>query len=134
MAARNFVIPQLSATKGVVSVYCSVTFDGTSAPTLGTGAGNIGVKSFARTDVGLYTITFGTPSGAADTYMALLHAGVSFVGATPDAPIMVVVDPDSVDSDGTVDLRFNDYAGAATDPATGEIGLFKFDLRNSTAI
>lgn len=134
MAARNFSPVQHSATKGVVSVYFSVTFAGSSQPTLGTGAGNVGVKTFARTDTGDFTLTFGTPSQDADTYMALLSGNVVFEGASPDAPIMHVVSSADIDTTGAVTLTFLDYAGAAADPGTGEIGYFRFDLRNSTAV
>lgn len=134
MAARNFSPVQHSATKGVVSVYFSATFDGASAPTLGTGAGNVGVKSFARTDTGDFTITLGTPSGTADTYMALLSAVCTFEAATPDAPIFHVVSSADVDTTGVITVTFLNGSLAATDPGAGEIGHFRLDLRNSTAI
>lgn len=134
MAARNYTAVQHSATKGVVSVYFSVTFDGSSQPTLGTGAGNIGVKSFVRTDTGDFTLVFGTPSGAADTYMAVLGGSCVFVGASPDAPIMHIASDADIDTTGTVTLTFLNGSLAATDPGAGEVGLFRFDLRNSTAI
>ena len=134
MAARNFSPVQHSATKGVVSVYFSVTFDGASQPTLGTGAGNVGVKSFVRTDTGDFTLVFGTPSQDADTYMALLAASVVFEGASPDAPIMHVASSADIDTTGTVTLTFLNGSLAAADPGTGEIGYFRFDLRNSTAV
>jgi hypothetical protein len=134
MAARNFTLVSHSATKGVVDVFFKVTFDGASQPTLGTGAGNVGVKSFVRTDTGDFTLVFGTPSQAADTYMALLGASVVFEGQSPDAPIMHVVSSSAIGTTGTLTLTFLDYAGSAADPGAGEIGYFRFALRNSTAI
>lgn len=134
MASRNFTAVQLTATKGVVSVYFSAAFAGASNPTLGTGAGNVGVKSMTRSGTGAFTLTFGTPSGIADTYMALLGASVVIEGASPNAPIMHVVSSASIDTTGVVTLQFLDYAGAAADPGSDEVGLFRFDLRNSTAI
>lgn len=134
MASRNFDVVQHSATKGVVSVYFKVTFDGTSAPTLGTGAGNIGVKSITRTDTGDFSIVFGTPSGIADTYLALLSAQCVFEGASPDAPILTVSSSSALSTTGTLAVTFLNGSLAATDPGTGEIGYFRVDLRNSSAI
>lgn len=134
MAARNFTLVSHSATKGVVDVFFKVTFDGTSQPTLGTGAGNIGVKSFVRTDVGLYTLVFGTPSQDADTYMAVLSGSVIFEDQSPDAPVLNIISSSAINTTGTLTLQFRDLAATAADPATGEIGYFRFALRNSTAI
>lgn len=134
MAARNFTIVSNSATKGLVDIFFKVTFDGSSQPTLGTGAGNVGVKSFVRTDTGLFTLVFGTPSQAADTYQALLGGSVLFEAATPDAPIMHVISSAAIGTTGTVTLRFLNLADAATDPGAGEIGYFRFAVRNSIAI
>jgi len=127
--------------KVVVTAYANVTFAASGVPTLVT-ANSKGVLGITQNGTGDYTFTFGTTSNGAiqrDVYVKLLQVNSVFQGASsgasaPAAPI-ISVRTNSVSTAGTASLRVLtiDYAGAAANPASGEIGYFEFTFGDSTA-
>ena len=120
------------------SIYAKVTFGATGAPTLvqGSPAASPGVVSVTRNAQGEFTFVFGTQTGMLDVWPRFLMANAIFLvaGGEPAAPIMSIT-TDSSATAGTcsIKIRLVDYAGAETDPASGEAGYFKFVFSNSTA-
>lgn len=108
-----------------VTLYATVTFGASGAPTLNKGLSK-GIQSITRNSAGDYTIAFG------DKYNSFLMADSVFNSGSsaPAAPGMYVK-TDSVASAGTIEIVFN-AAGTATDPASGEIVKLSFTLRNSS--
>lgn len=139
MANRWFNQFQRVLDKEVVTVLCKVTFGATGAPTIAA-ASSKGVVSVTRNAQGNFTFVFGTSSSSLDTYKNLASVSVVYntvaVGASTAAaaPGLQVVG-DSIATSGTasVKLMTTNTSGSATDPASGELGLFKFVFRNSDA-
>jgi hypothetical protein len=132
MANRNYYPEHYSLEPQPVTIWAKVTFGASGAPTLTRGKG---IKSVSRSSAGVFVFTFGAGS-TTDKYNNLLGAKQpTFVKASaPSAPLMEIT-TDAVAASGaiTVTLRA-DAAGAATDPANGEIGFFEFVLNNSSAV
>lgn len=127
-----------SLIKDVWNIYGKVTFGDTGAPTLvqGAPAASPGIVSVTRNAQGEFTFVFGTQTGMLDVWPRFLDASVVFLSASGEAaaPIMSIT-TDSSATAGTcsIKIRLVDYAGAETDPASGEAGYFKFTFSNSTA-
>lgn len=114
---------------GVVDLFVSVAIGSSGAPTLDT-TNSKGIASITRNGTGDYTVTL------QDSVNRLLQATCVFdttgaSGAVPAAPIMAVK-AQSVTSAKTVRLLFADVAGAAADPAEGEVVLVHLILKNSS--
>lgn len=134
MANRYFRQFLYTAEPAVVKLYARVTFGGTGAPTLDA-TNSKGVKSITRTSAGLYVFTFGTGSiQGYDNYNRLLGVTGIFVFAGIPAAPALGVRAEAVASAGTVTIQCNSTGTpAATDPASGEVLLIEFSLKNSTA-
>lgn len=122
--------------KKVVDVFANVTIGSTGAPTL-SATNSKGVLSITRVSAGLYTFVFGTNSSLPkDTYVKLLNVSCVFNSGSsaPASPLLNVV-ANSVSTAGTCSLQvqFRSLAGAATDPASGEILYVDFCFGDSTA-
>jgi len=105
---------------GVTPIFAKVSFGASGAPTLGTGAGDA---------VGITSITGGTVAGSAGVYTITLDGPFQkFLGASPifevtasgiaASPILGI--KSFTASTGTLVVTFS-AAGAATDPASGEV-------------
>lgn len=152
MANRNFTNQQYSLVKGRVSLWARVSIGATGAPTLskwnpatrtytsapttGTGPyaiGCEGIKSIARNDVGVYTITL------QNTYQRLLALKATFSNST-GLPTILSVGIWSAATDVTVAsapvVKFSTLSstGTAADPASGDIMQLEFELQNSAVI
>lgn len=119
-------------------IYAKVTFGATGAPTLvqGNPAASPGVVSVTRNSQGLFTFVFGTQAGMLDVWPRFLMLQANFLAASgePTAPLVsVAVDSTATAGTCSMQLRMVDYAGAETDPASGETGYFEFTFSNSTA-
>lgn len=127
-----------SLIKDVWVIYAKVTFGSTGAPTLvqGNPAASPGVVSVTRNAQGQFTFVFGTQTGMLDVWPRFLFAGVFFnAGSSAPAAGTMGAITNSTATAGTCSMkvRLVDYAGADVDPASGEIGYFKFVFSNSTA-
>lgn len=138
MANRYYNNQAFTLEPAIVKIFAKVTFGAAGAPTL-SAADSKGVVSVTRNAQGIFTFVFGTQAGMLDVYYKLKNATMAFntVGtATVPAAPLYYISGDSVATAGTcsAQLTFTDDAGAtATDPASGEIGLFEFTFKNSTA-
>lgn len=133
MANRNYSPPAGCMEKEVVTLFAKVTFGAAGSPTLTRGKG---IRSVSRSGAGVFVFTFGTATPAAtDKYVALLGVPQpTFIKASaPSAPLLEVTTDSATNGSVTVTLRA-DAAGAATDPASGEVGIFQFHLSNSGAL
>ena len=120
-------------------IYAKCTFAGSGAVTLvqGNPAASPGVVSVTKqATAGQYTFVFGTQAGMLDVWPRFLNAQAYFVSASsaPAAPIMYTI-TDATATAGTCSMTVQllDYAGAAANPASGEVGYFEFVFSNSTA-
>lgn len=96
---------------------------------------SLGIKSFARTGTGLYTMVLGTgsPTSVVDTYNRLFFVGYSVVSASAPVAVLAFVVTETVSTNGTINLKLTTADGStAADPACGEILMFEIYLKNST--
>ena len=121
----------------VVDIFARVSFGSSGAPTLDA-TNSKGIVSVTRSSAGRYVVVFGTNAGLLDTYNRLLCVKHVFDesgngGTAPASPAMYVF-ANSINVLGTssITVQFN-AAGVATDPASGEVVLIDFVLKNSTA-
>jgi len=124
--------------KQVWSIYAKVTFGSSGAPTLvqGNPAASPGVVSVTRNAAGQFTFVFGTQAGMLDVWPRFLGAQVFFnSGSSAPAACTMSAITNSTATAATCSMkvRLSDFAGADVDPASGEIGYFKFIFSNSTA-
>lgn len=95
-----------------------------------------GILSFAKTGVGLYTLTLGTPAptSVVDVYPRILSIRHAYISTTaPTAPYMYVVSQ-AVSSAGTVNVKFLAADGTtAADPTCSSTLLLEIMLKNTTA-
>lgn len=127
-----------SLIKQTWSVYAKVTFGATGAPTLvqGNPAASPGVVSITRNAAGQFTFVFGTQTGMLDVWPRFLGANVFFdagSSATTVATMCAITNSTATAGTCSMKVRLVDYAGADVDPASGEIGYFRFIFSNSTA-
>lgn len=131
MANRSFHKPLGSLEIDVVTLYAKVTIGAAGAPTLDT-ANSKGIASIARNSAGEYKITL------SDAYQRLLWADAVFLSTSSQDPTtngvgFRVEDDQAVAATPYIQVQF--FAlddGAAADIASGQVVLFKFELRNST--
>lgn len=107
------------------SLFATVTFGATGAPTLVAGTG-MGITSITRSSAGVYVIALSQP------FNTLLGVRSTFVNATAPASPSVFVTSNAVAtrSAPALTIEFN-AAGTATDPASGESVLLEIVLNNS---
>ena len=128
-----------SLIKDVWNIYAKCTFAGSGAVTLvqGSPAASPGVVSVTKESAaGKYTFVFGTQAGMLDVWPRLLHASVVFdSGDTVAASPVLYIVSNATATAGTCSMTIQcaDLAGADTNPASGEVGYFKFTFSNSTA-
>ena len=105
--------PARSAYRGVVSLYCKVTFGATSVSTVAASKG----VDFSRDGAGAYTLTF---PACPDAFIFATHD-------TRGTPADLVPQLDTVNAtSGTADLNLL-AAATPTDPATGDILFIRID-------
>lgn len=137
MANRYNTQFQLTREKQVTSIYAKVTFGVSGAPTL-SASNSKGILSVTRNSAGTYTFVFGSGSGVSlqkDSYVKFLSGTVIYNSgaAAPAAPAMYIkADNTATTSSASLQVVLN-AAGTATDPASGEIGYFRFIFGDSTA-
>jgi hypothetical protein len=130
---------RLQQEKRVIDVFAKVAIGSSGAATL-SAVNSKGVVSVTHNATGRYTFVFGTNTALPlDTFVKVLHVHAVFntVGASvaaPAAPIPYIY-ADNVAVAGTcsITIQFVDYAGAAADPANGEIMYINFCMGDSTA-
>lgn len=132
---RNQFVSSLE--KIVVNLFAEVTFGASGAPTI-VSANTKGIISVTRNSAGIYTFVFGSAPNSInvlDTYVKLLDCKVVYnSGASAPASPGLYIKANNVSTAGTCSLQVVlNSAGTATDPASGEIGYFKFVLGDSTA-
>ena len=105
-----------------------VSIGASGAPTIVSGTG-MGVDSITRNSAGNYTILLSGPAYELMGISADIISGVS----APAAPSMNI-ESQAVGTIAapTVIVQFRDIAGAAADPASGEILLIQIDLNRSS--
>lgn len=137
MANRYFTAVLQSMEKLPVLLFAKVTFGSSGAATL-SAINSKGILSITQDATGKYTFVFGTNSKSLDTYYKLLDASVIFdtsgPAAAPAAPSMYITS-NAIATAGSASLQvqLDDLAGVAANPASGEIGYFKFIFGNSSA-
>lgn len=124
--------------KQVWSIYAKVTFGSSGAPTLvqGNPAASPGVVSVTRNAAGQFTFVFGTKTGMLDVWPRFLCADVVYNSGSsaPAAPgFAIITDSSATAASCSMKVRLTNTSGADTDPASGEIGYFKFIFSNSNA-
>lgn len=130
MAGRNFKQFTSTLDVGVVKLFALVTIGSAGAPTLTSGSG---FKSVALSDTNLYTLTFGTVSGATDTYPALLGFSVVQGGTNTTLAGQNVYLVDVTTTDGTITFRTRDQDDfGASVPESGRTLWIEVTLRNSS--
>lgn len=133
MANRRYNNQQFTMVPGAVSLFASISFGTSGAPTLNTAASK-GIISVTRNSAGNYTVLFGTKVGMPDVYNSLLMVNkVAISSGAAAAPEMrVSVNNVSSTTVPGITIVFSN-AGTATDPASGESVLLEIDLKNSSA-
>lgn len=117
--------------KAPVTLYGNVTISGTAgAPTLNA-LKSLGIKSISRTGTGKYAMTLGGPVGV-DTYNRLLDIDITSLVSTTSAFTGYNVVSDASATTGIVTVQLVSAAGAAVDPANGEVLLIAMDLSNTS--
>lgn len=141
MADRTFTPFNYSLEKYPVVLFAQVSFGSSGAPTLekwdltsaalatAASTGFKGIKSVSRTSQGLFVFTLQDP------YQRLLFAEAVFYVASgqPAAPVLSLRATTAVNSASAPTITVNTLNGslAATDPASGELGYFRFTVSNS---
>jgi len=116
----------LSLERGKAVLFGKVAIGGTGAPTINA-VKSKGIASIARTGTGAYTITLN------DLYVDMFKCNVGFMFATSPGVANVYVVSQGVNSDKTVKIVCQDFAGAAVDPASGAEMQIEIVLKTSTA-
>lgn len=122
IANRNFNRKQ-ALEKEIKEIYAQISIGAAGAPTL---QNQYGVASVSRTGAGDYRITL------QDKYMSLkMVEGVFKSSSAQD--IRVQVKAEDVDGAKTVDI-YTLTGATPTDPASGQVLLLKFDLKNTSVV
>lgn len=112
-----------------VSLYLSVSFGASGAPTIVANTG-MGIASVARASAGVYNITL--TNSFASLLMVKNVFNTSGTAAAPASPGMYVSsNAVSTLSAPILQITFN-AAGTATDPASGEIAILELVLNRSS--
>ncbi len=120
-----------------LSMYAtSFTFANAATNPILNASKSLGIKSFARTGAGLYTMVLGTPAptSVVDVYNRLFFVGYSVISANavPVAPLAYVVS-ETVSTTGAINFKLTAADGStAADPACGEVLMFEIYVKNST--
>lgn len=132
---RTTVRNTASLEKAPVAIYARVSIGSTGAPTL-VSKKCLGIYAMTRTGAGAYTLSLGLSASSVDTYQRLLSLVSTSLNATAPAEfaVYVVQDQSATASTPNVKIQYVDAAGAAVDPASGEILLIKLEFSNTTAI
>lgn len=122
-------IPQFqfrySFERDMVEMYLKVSFAAAGAPTIVNGKG---IQSIVRNSAGNYTILL------VKNYNLLLDADhMQISSAAPAATEMRVISEqvNNVSSPSLI-VQFSTAAGAATDPASGEVAMIRLACRNAS--
>lgn len=130
MADRMFTQGLGQLEKRTVTLMGEVTIGATGAPTLVT-AKSKGIKSITRVSAGQYRVVL------QDTYVRLFACWVAFLAdAAPAAPAvntMVTGTNTSNRASPQITFQCRSNAGAATDPASGEVMALEIALGDSSA-
>lgn len=126
-----------SLVKDTWKLYAKCTFGSSGAVTLAAVPYKDGIVSVTKeSTAGQYTFVFGTQDGMLDVWPYFMNATCVFLlgSGAPAAPIMYVI-TNATATAGTCSMTIQllDYAGAAANPASGEVGFFEFTFSNSTA-
>jgi hypothetical protein len=131
MANRYMVRNMMSLEKAPVVLYGNIAIGATGAPTINA-LKSLGISSISRSSAGKYVLVLGGPAGK-DSYQRLLQAQVNFLVSTTSAVCSVSVAVDnSAGTTPSITIQCVDFAGAAVDPASGEVMLVKLELDNSS--
>lgn len=117
--------------KAPVVLYGNISIGGTGAPTINA-TKSLGLLGITRSSAGKYVITLGGPAGK-DSYQRLLQGFVNFLVSTTSAVCSTSIAVDnSAGTTPSITIQCVDFAGAAVDPASGEVMLVRFELDNSS--
>ncbi len=105
-----------------------VSIGASGAPTLVSATG-MGLESITRNSAGNYTLLL---SGPAYELMGLECAIISGASAPAAPSLNIVSQAVATIAAPTIIIQFRDIAGAAADPASGEILLLQIDLNRSS--
>lgn len=134
MSQRNYYPPLGSLDPEVVNIHAVITFGASGAPTITRGKG---IKSVTRSSAGVFVFVFGATAGTGvDVFPTLLGVDQpTFLKATQPSAPQLEITTNAVATTGslTVTLRAPGAGASATDPASGEIGYFRFVATNSKA-
>lgn len=115
--------------RDIYEIFMKVNIGASGAPTIPTSSAK-GVTSITRNSAGLYTIVL------QQTYNRLLDVNVqSISGSSAQAAPMVTVVSETVATAATKNIVLQFRAidnSTATDPASGEVLLIRFALRNAS--
>lgn len=125
-----------SLVKDTWKLYAKCVYGSSGAVTLQAVPYKDGIVSVTKeSTAGQYTFVFGTQAGMLDVWPYFMNATCVFEhSSAPAAPIMYVLD-NSTNEAGvcSMTIQLLDFAGAAANPGSGEIGYFEFTFSNSTA-
>jgi len=125
-----------SLEKAPVVLFGNISIGASGAPTINA-VKSQGILSVTRTAAGAYTLALGGPAGI-DTYQRLVSASFSFIGASAAAStvcsVSITADSSANATAPSVAIICSDFAGAAVDPASGEVMLPQLTFSNTTAI
>ncbi len=145
MANRSFYDGVKTLYPKIVEIVARVTFGAAGAPTLDS-ANSRGVLSVTRNAAGKLTFVFGVVAGGAnrlDNYVKTADvratfdtSGVSGGPLPPAAPTLAIY-ADNVSTTGTASIQVAlmsvGTTPTLTDPASGEVGHFRFLFLDTTA-
>lgn len=111
----------------MIDIYARVAIGASGAPTLNAPLSK-GVTSITRNSAGLYTIVFN------DRYVNLLNFNINiFLAAGTSSIGEVILRANNIaTSTRSVQVQFNNSAGAAVDPANGVTLYCKFEFKGSS--
>jgi len=125
MANRRLFQFRYSYERDVVDLMAKISIGAAGAPTISEAKG---VLSVVRNSAGNYSINL------VDNFNMLLNADANVISvAAPAAPLMNVASEQVSSSTAPrIVLQCRDAAGAATDPASGEVLLVLIECRNAS--
>lgn len=111
--------------RDLVDIQAKIAIGASGAPTLTRARG---IVSMTRNSAGNYTVVL------KDRAFLFMVARASFISGSsaPAAPLMNVVSEQVNNSTPSLIIQFRDIAGAAADPASGEVLLLQIENRNSS--
>jgi hypothetical protein len=123
--------------KRLVNPILRAAIGASGAPTLDA-ANSKGIYSITRdvATAGKYTVQFGSAQNAVfvkDVYVKFMGLTFTSVFTSISTVGSVSVLADTTATDGKLVIQCVDYAGAAVDPASGEVIIVQFTFKDSTA-